>query len=213
MEFSRKYIRRTALDLYVKLGEYQKAIADYSQDIEQKLSGKVLMINLDRFRALYPGYRAVDDVRLIDKLHRLYYPNFTRDDFRKQMYKPTSDPTNLILSETYLKRADAYLAVRDFTDASADYRRLTLVFTNNHPDNVDYDRWRTPPGLSGIAIDVPTLRTTQPSGFVAWVRSVDADGRWDSVAPLEYRVDCSTRKVAIGDSSKDWIDPPRKQPR
>jgi tetratricopeptide (TPR) repeat protein len=195
-------------DLYVKLGEYQKAIGDYSQDIGQKLSGEVLMVNLDRFRALYPEYRPVDDSRLIDKLHRLYYPNFTDDDFRKQMYKPTNDTSNLILSETYLKRADAYLAAKDFTKASADYKRSTLVFTKNDADTVDYDRWRTPPGLTGVAIDVPTLRTTAPGGFIVWVRSVDADGTWDGVAPIEYRVDCATRKVGTGDSSKNWIDPP-----
>ena len=37
-------------DLYVKLGEYQKAVADYSQTIGQKLGGTLLLyLNLERF--------------------------------------------------------------------------------------------------------------------------------------------------------------------
>lgn len=190
-------------DLYIKLGAYQKAIDDYSQVIGHRLHVGIMMINLERFRALYPEYRSVDDARLIDKLHRLYYPHYADDAFRKEMYRPTNDASNDLLAATYLKRADAYLAVKNFSDAVADYRRSALVYDESKGD---YDRWRTPPGVSGLAFDIQTLHAAGPNSYSAWVKSADSDGTLDDNGPAEYHVDCANRKIASG-SSSNWIEP------
>ena len=153
---------------------------------------------------MYPEYSSVDDDRIIDKLHRMYFPNFTDDDFRKTIYKPANDATDDLISDVYLKRADAYLALRDFQHAAADYKKINARLLS---EKRDYRRWRIPPpGMGGVAVDLQTLRVVPKNRLSLWMRSVDANGDSDGTDPVEYQLDCANRTVAVGDASH-WIDP------
>jgi hypothetical protein len=100
-------------DLYMKLGAYKQAAADYTTLIGIRLRGALLFMNLEFFRKLYPQYAQVDDARLQDKLRRMYYPNISESDFQKTMDDPQGMRPSIDgeLPEVFLKRADARLAM------------------------------------------------------------------------------------------------------
>ena len=68
--------------LFVKLGDFKKALTDYNNLIGYRLHDVMFSINLDFFRQLYPEYASVDDARLKDKLRKMYYPNFSEQTFQ-----------------------------------------------------------------------------------------------------------------------------------
>ncbi len=194
-------------DLYVRLGDLKKALSDYTQEIGYQLQSEILFMNLEMFRSLYPEYGDVDDTRLIDKLHRMYYPNFKDDDFRKSIEKPDGKSLNAQLPYVYLKRADVLLTLKQYHAANADYMRAQKLDTSSMKD---IWRWRTPPGLKGLAIDLQSLQATDPKKVSVWVRNAAEDGTWDGQDPVEYLIDCHTLKVqasSVPSQPRAWQDP------
>lgn len=187
-------------DLYMRLGAYKKAAADYTTLIGIRLRGTMLFMNLEFFRKLYPEYAQVDDARLRDKLRRMYYPNISESDFQKRMDDPQGMRPSIDreLPEAFLKRADALLAMKDFRGATVDYRR-SQEFPNQHPEIA---RWRQTSALPNLDVDLQTLDTSNTSREVAWVRS---SGEGTS-SPTEVVIDCLHRTVRVG-GAKSAVDP------
>jgi hypothetical protein len=98
------------------------------------------------------------------------------------------------LREDYLKRADLLLTLKRFDAARQDYTRAELF-----KQREDYDRWRTPPGLNGIAIDLQTL-DAQAGQVKAWVKPPENDTNRDP-QPTHFTIDCAHHTVQTGDRS------------
>ena len=171
-------------DLYMKLGNYKKALADYTTLIVERLRGALLFMNLDFFRELYPEYAGIDDSHLREKLHRMYYPNFSDDDFKKTMDNPQGmhPSTDGELPEAYLKRADALLAMVDFRAAKADYAR-SQRFQDQH---AEITRWRQSAGLPKMELDIQTVDTTNLANETVWIRTSRDDDSLNSLGPTEF---------------------------
>jgi len=190
-------------ELYLKLGNYKKALADYNTLIGARLQNIIIFINLDFFRNLYPEYANVDDARLKDKLHRMYYPNFSNETFDQVISKPEGMHPSLtgFLPEAYLKRADILLALKNFSAARTDYVR-SQRFKKEQGD----DRWRTPPGLQKLAIDLQTLDAHDPANVKVWVKPADGDNQIAEAPPTEFVIDCAHRTVQAG-NERTVIEP------
>jgi hypothetical protein len=98
------------------------------------------------------------------------------------------------LRETYLKRADVLLTLKRFDAARLDYARAELF-----KERQDDDRWRTPPSLNGIGVDLKTL-DAQPKPVRAWVRPPENASHSDP-QPIHYLIDCTRHTVQPGDRS------------
>jgi len=195
-------------DLYMKLGNFKKALADYTTLIGGRMEGALLFMNLDFFRQLYPEYARVDDAHLRQKLRKMYYPNFSEDTFEKEMDKPEGMHPKLDaqLPEAYLKRADALMALKDFHAASVDYIRAQR-FPNQRAET---ERWRKLVAMPKFEVDLQTIDTRNPENETAWVRSAESTNP-DSFGATEYNLDCGRRSVRIGRSTTP-IDPPPGSP-
>lgn len=181
-------------DLYTKLGDYKRAFNDYTSLIGYRLHDLIMSINLDFFRALYPEYASVDDAKLKDKLHRMYYPNFSDETFEQVIAQPQGMHPSFssFLPEAYLKRADVLLALKNFAAAHADYMRSQLFAHNGNED-----RWRTPAGLKELAIDVQTLDTHDMANIRVWVKLNDKDNQTTDVTATQFVLDCNRRTVQV----------------
>jgi len=190
-------------DLYTKLGSYKKALNDYNSLIGYRLHDIMMSINLDFFRELYPEYATVDDAKLKDKLHRMYYPNFSNETFDQVISKPEGMHPSLtgLLPEAYLKRADVFLALKNFSAAHTDYVR-----SQRFAKRENEERWRTPPGLQRLAADVQTLDAHDGANVRVWVKPTDNDNQPTDATPTEFVLDCNHRTVQIG-SGRSAFEP------
>ncbi len=181
-------------ELYTKLTDYKKALADYNTLIGLRLHDAMVSINLDFFRQLYPEYAQVDDARLKDKLHRMYYPNFSNAVFDETITKPAGAHPSLsaFLPEAYLKRADILLALKRFSAAQDDLHRATRF-----PDQHAQMRWRTPPGLENSRIDLQTLETQNPAAMKVWARPGTDDSAPADDSPSQFAINCRDRTVQM----------------
>jgi tetratricopeptide (TPR) repeat protein len=184
-------------DLYTKLGSYKKALSDYTSLIGFRLHDIMMSINLDFFRGLYPEYAGVEDAKLKDKLHRMYYPNFSNETFEQVINKPEGMHPSLngFLPDAYLKRADVELALKNFSAAHSDYVRSQLFAKHENEE-----RWRVPPGLQALAVDVKTLDAHDAANVRVWVKPADNDGQPTDVPPTEFVLDCNHRTVQTSNS-------------
>ena len=182
-------------DLYSKLGSYKKALSDYTSLIGFRLHDIVMSINLEFFRELYPEYAGVDDAKLKDKLHRMYYPNFSNETFEQVINKPEGMHPSLngFLPEAYLKRADVQLALKNFSAAHTDYVRSQLFAKHENEE-----RWRVPPGLQALAVDVKTLDAHDAANVRVWGKPIDSDNQATDAPPTEFVLDCNHRTVQTG---------------
>ncbi len=190
-------------DLYMKLKDYKQALDDYTALIAARFHNIVVFINLDFFRELYPEYRTVSDAKLKSKLHRMYVPNYTDQMFEQEISKPEGLHPSLDceLPEAYLKRADTLLALKRFSAARADYYR-TRLFANRQDD----ERWRTPSGLHGMAVDLQTLETKN-SRVNVWVKLPENSDQSIEQQPTRFAVDCQLHTIQMGDRSSAAFDP------
>jgi len=115
-------------DAYIKLHEYPKAIEDISAAIKQKLSYALFLMNIDQFRRLYPEYDSVPDDALCEKLRAMFFPAMKYSDFAKQFLIEAKDFTSSVLPDLYLKRGDAYAAMKQARKANAEYDRVSRGF-------------------------------------------------------------------------------------
>ena len=186
------YSLENRAEQYTKLTDYKKALADYNTLIGLRLHDVMMSINLDFFRQLYPEYAQVDDARLKDKLHKMYYPNFSNEVFDQTITKPAgAHPTlSAFLPEAYLKRADTLLALKQFSAAQDDLRRATRF-----PEQHAQARWRTPPGLENSRVDLQTLEVQNPAAIKVWARPGTDDSAPTDDSPSQFVVNCHERTV------------------
>jgi tetratricopeptide (TPR) repeat protein len=115
-------------DAYIKLHDYPKAIEDISAAIKQKLSYAVFLMNIDQFRRIYPEYDSVPDDTLCEKLRAMFFPAMKYADFAKQFLIEAKDFKSSVLPDLYLKRGDAYAAMKQTQKANAEYDRVSRGF-------------------------------------------------------------------------------------
>ena len=115
-------------EAYIKLHNYPKAIEDISVSIKQTLSYSVFLMNIDQFRRLYPEYDSVPDDALAEKLRSLFFPAMQYADFAKHFLIEAKDFKSTILPDLYLKRGDAYAAMKQTQKANAEYDRVSRGF-------------------------------------------------------------------------------------
>lgn len=181
-------------DLYIKLDDYKHALDDDTALIAARLHNVLVFINLDFIRELYPVYAKVDDVTLKNKIHKMFVPNYTEDNFERTISNPAGMHPSMDgeLPEAYLKRADVLLALKRFDDARRDYERAELF-----KERQEGDRWRTPPNFSGMSLDVKTLETENPLQLKAWVKPPEDDKTPDP-EPTRFTINCKAHTAQMG---------------
>jgi hypothetical protein len=97
------------------------------------------------------------------------------------------------LPEAYLKRADVEIALKNFSAAHSDYVRSQLFAKHENEE-----RWRVPPGLQALAVDVKTLDAHDAANVRVWVKPTDSDNQPTDVPPTEFVLDCNHRTVQTG---------------
>jgi len=115
-------------DAYIKLHDYPKSIEDISAAIKQKLSYAVFLMNIDQFRRLYPEYDSLSDDALCEKLRAMFFPAMKYADFAKQFLIEAKDFKSTVVPDLYLKRGDAYAAMKQTQKANAEYDRVSRGF-------------------------------------------------------------------------------------
>jgi len=115
-------------EAFIKLHNYPKAIEDMSASIKQTLSHAVFLMNVDQFRRIYPEYDSVPDDALCEKLRAMFFPAMQYGDFAKQFLIEAKDFKSTVLPDLYLKRGDAYAALRQTQKANGEYDRVSRAF-------------------------------------------------------------------------------------
>jgi tetratricopeptide (TPR) repeat protein len=115
-------------DAYLKLHNFPKAIEDFSASIRQTLSYAVFQMNIDQFRRIYPEYDAVPDDVLCEKLRALFFPAMHYADFAKQFLIEAKNFESTVLPDLYVKRGDAYAALKQTQKANREYDRVSRAF-------------------------------------------------------------------------------------
>jgi len=115
-------------EAYRKLHNYSKEIEDISASIKQNLSNTVFLMNIDQFRRIYPEYDAVSDDVLCEKLRALFFPAMKYADFAKQFLMDAKEFESTTLPDLYLKRGDAYSALKQSARANIEYNRVLRGF-------------------------------------------------------------------------------------
>jgi tetratricopeptide (TPR) repeat protein len=115
-------------EAYMKLHNYPKAIEDISASIKQQLSSAVFLMNIDQFRRIYPEYDAVPDDVLCEKLRVLFFPAMRYSDFANRFLIEAKDFSSTVLPDLYLKRGDAYAALKQTVKANIEYDRVSRAF-------------------------------------------------------------------------------------
>ena len=122
-------------EAYMKLHDYRRAVEDFTASIKTDLSYGLLLMNIDKFRQIYPEYDSVPDDSLCEKVRALFFPGMRYSDFAKEFLigaKTYSPPT--ILTESYVRRGDAYSALNRMRKANVEYDRISRAF----PDDVKF---------------------------------------------------------------------------
>ena len=115
-------------DAYIKLHNHANAIEDISASIKQSLSSAVFLMNIDQFRRIYPEYDAVPDQVLCEHVRALFFPNMQYADFAKQFLIEAKEFSSTILPGLYVKRGDAYAALKQGAKANREYDRVSRAF-------------------------------------------------------------------------------------
>jgi tetratricopeptide (TPR) repeat protein len=115
-------------DAYTKLHDYQKAVEDISSSIKQTISYAVFLMNVDQFRRIYPEYDSVPDDVLCEKLRAQFFPAMKYADFAKQFLIEAKEFKSTVLADLYVKRGDAYAALRQTQKANREYDRVSRAF-------------------------------------------------------------------------------------
>lgn len=115
-------------EVYVKLHDYPRAIADLSSAIRNYLTGTMFGFNIDQFRRIYPEYDGTDDDVLCEKLRAQFYPQMSYADFSKNFLIDAKEFNVTVLPDLYLKRGDAYADMGDPASAKREYDRVSAGF-------------------------------------------------------------------------------------
>jgi hypothetical protein len=79
-------------DAYAKEGEWDKAVEDLTTAISLQVGGKLILSDIQEFRALYPEYAAASDEMIAHKLHGTFFPDWKYKDFALPAPKGTRPP-------------------------------------------------------------------------------------------------------------------------
>jgi tetratricopeptide (TPR) repeat protein len=115
-------------DAYMKLGDYQHALADVNTSIKRTMSNAVYLINIDSFRKLYPEYDDIADDVLTEKLRKLFYPQMAYTNFAKRFLIDSKMEPTFILVDLYLKRGEIYTKLGQVSQAEREFDRVERVF-------------------------------------------------------------------------------------
>jgi tetratricopeptide (TPR) repeat protein len=121
-------------DAYIKLHDYPKAIEDISAAIKQNLFSAVFLMNIDQFRRIYPEFDALPDDVLCEKLRALFFPAMRYADFAQHFLIEAKEFKSTVLPDFYLKRGDAYAAMKQTRKANTEYDRVS----NGFPESAAY---------------------------------------------------------------------------
>lgn len=183
------YERRA--EAYMKIGNYNNAVADLDKAIGGEFGNDSFLMKLSDIRAIYPEYKNVPGDPLVNKIRSLFWPNFTYNELLDHLAK-NEEPHTFRLADLYEKRGDAYLALRDFRRAVAEYNRAFVGF-GDYGRNLD--RWRHFTSAQGadIFVDVKTIEFP-PSGGIGhlWFK---ARTKKSTYSLDSYEVDCKARRV------------------
>jgi len=146
----------------------------------------------DGVRKLYPELDGLSDEAVSNMLRKMYWPQFTDEDFSKQLFDKTRTwEPSFILADLYVKRGDLYLQVRRFHDAFADFSR---VFAGFGDYGKSIDRWRPLGGRAGetIFVDAKTMAFAPDIAPALWLKTVGKESAYTVDA---YEFNCSTRSI------------------
>ena len=179
-------------DAYVRLGQYNEAISDYSKAIELRFGQMTISLSLKQIRGLYPEYDHVSDETLLHKIHDLFWPNMEYVGFAKQLTEENGKWAISLLNELYEKRGDTYLRLGDFRRGILDFRRI-FEGVPNFADSID--RWRALGRTADQAdyfLDAKSAEFPSDGSVHLWVKMV---GKKETQT-VEYELDCKTRRIS-----------------
>ena len=85
-------------------------------------------MNIDQFRRIYPEFDAMPDDVLCEKLRALFFSQMKYADFAKQFLMEAKNFESTVLPDFYLKRGDAYAAMKQMRKSNAEYDRVSHAF-------------------------------------------------------------------------------------
>ncbi|MBZ5500138.1 MAG: tetratricopeptide repeat protein [Acidobacteriia bacterium] len=175
---------------YAKVGDFEKAIADYGRAIGESLRSLVLLMSLPQIRTMYPEFSNIVDEDLIEGLRKKYYPNMSPADFADNYAKKAKPYDEFIVAELYVNRGDAYLAHGRFRDAISEYSRAHHACTG-----WPIDRWRTfiKTVDTEFFVDTETLGVQGDKSTSVWLKEVSLkSGAYNQ---QNYECDCAGRRL------------------
>jgi tetratricopeptide (TPR) repeat protein len=116
-------------DVYLKLHDYEREIADINHEIDHVLSSEVGVMNIEEFRLIYPEYDAMPDQALAEKLRQLYFPQFSPSTFTNLFIISNRKRWgSMFLPDLFLRRGDAFAALGQLEKAKREYDRVERAF-------------------------------------------------------------------------------------
>ncbi|WP_114205488.1 hypothetical protein [Acidisarcina polymorpha] len=153
---------------------------------------QVMVLSLSQFRGIYPEYASMSDAVLLQKLNRLFAPNYEPAPFNKLLTQDNGKMAiTFILSELYESRGDAYLKSGDYRRGILDFQRIF----GGIPGHVDStERWRSL-GTFGHGdsyyLDVKSSEVTPGRLPQLWVKRVGAK----ESEVMAFDIDCVAHKL------------------
>ncbi len=180
-------------DAYVKVANYDSAIADYSRAIGLDFGRATISMSISQIRAIYPELNVIPDQDLVEGLRQKYYPNISFEDFAKSLLHDNKEYTGgTSLADAYISRGDTYLAKGNFRNVAKEYTR---AISENHyyADIVSSNRWKIILRNPDISVDTQTLDFTKGNTVSLWLKSVSANSK--SYSEQNYQIDCSGKRI------------------
>lgn len=188
---------------YVKLGilidnKYylKSAIEDYTKTIELQLESIFSLINMTRFREIYPEYDDMPGDDLVKKLHDKFYPNWKYEDFAKSFREEKNIFTSASIAELYDNRGDAYLNSGYYKKAIDDYSRAVRIWPDYKNSR---DRWKffaASADGSKNYIDIKDIPLQQNKNIGFWVKHEHNKPKDNVVKSIvSYELDCSSKML------------------
>jgi tetratricopeptide (TPR) repeat protein len=179
-------------DAYLKLGEFDKAIADHSMTIGLSLRNLIFLMSVAQIRSMFPEFSQISDPDLLEGLRQKYFPGMTPADFKSNYAKIEKPYKGFNLAGIYEKRADAYLAAGQFRKAAADYSRERYAC-----EGWVVARWRSfkKTTTSEFQLDTETLDFQNNINPTVWVKEFNLKG--GGYTQQNFECDCVNRKLTL----------------
>lgn len=181
-------------DAYIKVADYDNAIADYSSAIGLEFGRGTISNTVPQIRAIYPEFKDISDQDLVEGLRQKYYPNLTSEDFAKTLKDNKDYVGGTSLAENYIARADALMKKSEFKKAVAEYARVSKA-NRFYKDTLVSDRWKIISKTTDTeyAIDVATLDFSKGNMASLWMKSTNLSSQ--NYTQQNFQIDCAERKI------------------